>query len=184
MTNELIATIGIYLLLIASIAFTFLVFSTIIANLLVKVPFVPSRMRVIRYVIQLANIKKTDKVYDLGCGDGRFLLEADKYTEEPVTGFEQAPLPFLMAKIRTLFRGKNIRIIMQNFLKASLRDADIIYCYLGPEAMTDIGKKVRKECRKGTRIFSNTFSIADMKPAKVWPKDKKKRLPTIYLYTV
>lgn len=176
--------LGTYLLLIASIAFTFLVFSTIITNLLVRVPFVPSRMRVIKHVARLADIKKTDKVYDLGCGDGRFLIEADKYTDKPVTGFEQAPLPFLMAKLRTMFNRNNIQIVMKNFLRANLHDADLIYCYLGPETMIDIGKKVRKECRKGTRIMSSTFSIADMEPAQVWPKDKKKKLPTIYLYTV
>lgn len=184
MSTELIPLIGTYLMLIVAIAFTFLVFSTIITNLMVKVPFVPSRMRIIRHVAKLANIQKNDNVYDLGCGDGRFLIEADKYTSQPLTGFEQAPLPYLMAKIRTLFNKKNIHIIMQNFLRANLRDADVIYCYLGPEAMIDVGKKIRKECRKGTRIFSNTFSITDMKPTKVWPKDKSRKLPTLYLYTV
>ncbi len=77
-----------------------------------------------------------------------------------------------------------MEILMKNFLRAQISDADIIYCYLGPEVMNDIGEKVKKECRKGTRIFSHTFSIQNMKPVKTWEKDKKKRLPTIYLYQV
>jgi hypothetical protein len=44
--------------------------------------------------------------------------------------------------------------------------------------------KFQKECRKGTRIFSNTFSTKNMQPAKVWEQDKKLKLPTIYLYQI
>jgi len=181
---ELLATITTYLVLLACIAFTAIIFATVISNLLLKVPFVPSSKRVIKHIAKLANIKKNDQVYDLGSGDGRFLFEAEQYTDKELIGYEQALLPYCLTKIKNLFRKSNIRIHMKNFMKANLSNADLIYCYLGPETMTEIGEKVQKECRKGTRIYSNTFSIQNMTPEKVWPKDKKKRLPTIYYYKV
>lgn len=181
---EIIAAILTYLALFACVALTAIIFATVVSNLLLKVPFVPSSKRVIQHIAKLANIKKDDQVYDLGSGDGRFLFEADKYTNKELIGFEQAMLPYCLTKIKNFFHKANIRIHMKNFMKADLASADLIYCYLGPETMTELGEKIQKECRKGTRIYSNTFSIKNMEPMEVWPKDKKKRLPTIYYYQV
>ena len=147
-------------------------------------PFVPTSRRIINHVIKLARLKKGEKVYDLGCGDGRFLIEAQKHTKISATGYENAALPYLLAKIRQYISGAKIKISMQNFFKVNLSDANVIYCYLGPDVMTKIGNKIRKECKKGTRIYSNSFSIKDMKTKRVWKRNPEKKLPTIYLYEV
>ena len=182
MTNITIYIFLYYLLFILTIGVILVYFFTLIANLLVKVPFVPTSERIIKHIVKLAKLKKGEKVYDLGCGDGRFLIEAQKKTKTIATGYEVALLPYYLAKIRKYFSGAKIKINMQNFLKANLADANVIYCYLGPDVMTTIGEKIKKECRKGTRLYSNSFSIKNMKPKKVWKKNPDKKLPTIYLY--
>jgi len=41
------------------------------------VPFVPSPEVVIRRMLQLADVRENEIVYDLGCGDGRVLIIAE-----------------------------------------------------------------------------------------------------------
>jgi hypothetical protein len=162
----------------------FLMLLTVIVNLFIRVPFVPSKKRVISRVLDLAKLKDGEKVYDLGCGDGRFLIEAEKRAKIIATGFEAAPIPLLMAYLFKWVSRAKFRISTGNFFKADLSPADVIFCYLGPETMADLAGKFKKECRKGTRIYSHTFHMEGMTPAKVWARDKAIKMPTIYLYEI
>jgi cyclopropane fatty-acyl-phospholipid synthase-like methyltransferase len=40
------------------------------------VPFVPSPMDVVERMLEIAGVEEGEKVYDLGCGDGRVLFTA------------------------------------------------------------------------------------------------------------
>ena len=42
------------------------------------IPFVPSPMHVVQKMIEVADIKKGDVLYDMGSGDGRIIIEAAK----------------------------------------------------------------------------------------------------------
>src|SRR5262245_27950147 len=42
------------------------------------VPFVPTTDAAVEAMLKLAGVKKTDVVYDLGCGDGRLVIGAAK----------------------------------------------------------------------------------------------------------
>ena len=173
-----------YATLLGMTAFLFLMLLTVLINIFAKVPFVPTSKRIIRHIAKLAKLKKGERVYDLGCGDGRFLIEAQKYTKVTARGFENAPIPYIWAHMRKWLSGAKMNVSMKNFFHQNLSDADVIYCYLGPDVMTQLGKKFRKECRKGTRIYSNTFSIHGFTPTKVWEKDRPHHLPSVYLYTI
>jgi cyclopropane fatty-acyl-phospholipid synthase-like methyltransferase len=157
---------------------------TSIVNLFFRVPYVPSRKKIVNHIIKLANLKNGEKIYDLGCGDGRFLFEAERQAKIEATGFEAAPIPYLLAHFKKWISGSRVQILMRNFFHADLKDADVIFCYLGPETMTALAEKFKKECRRGTRIYSHTFSISSMKPYQTWPKNSATKLPTIYLYKV
>ena len=41
-----------------------------------NIPFVPSPMHVVQKMIEVAEIKKGDILYDMGSGDGRIVIEA------------------------------------------------------------------------------------------------------------
>lgn len=163
---------------------TMLMLVTAMVSLFLKVPYVPSKKRVVKEMIKVANLKSNDVVYDLGCGDGRLLFEAEKANKIQAKGYELAPIPFLLAKIRKFFLNSKINIHMANFFSANLQDANIIFCYLGPETMGQLYTKIKHECKKGTKIISNTFSVHGVEPSKVWIKNEKQKLPTIYLYEI
>lgn len=166
------------------VATTFLMLCTAMVSIFIRVPYVPSRMNVVHKMISVAKLKKNEVVYDLGCGDGRLLLEAAKSKQVLAKGYEAAPIPFLLAKLKNFIHRAHVKIYPHNFFKADLKDANVVFCYLGPETMTNLYKKLKKECRKGTRIISNTFSIREAKPVKVWTKNPKQKLPNIYLYEI
>src|SRR5258708_8173973 len=42
------------------------------------VPYVPTTEEAVKAMLKLADVKKTDVVYDLGCGDGRIVIAAAK----------------------------------------------------------------------------------------------------------
>ncbi len=42
------------------------------------VPYVPTTEEAVQAMLKLAGVKKTDVVYDLGCGDGRIVIAAAK----------------------------------------------------------------------------------------------------------
>src|SRR6202158_5526892 len=42
------------------------------------VPYVPTTEEAVKAMLKLADVKKTDIVYDLGCGDGRIVIAAAK----------------------------------------------------------------------------------------------------------
>ena len=42
------------------------------------VPYVPTTERAVEEMLKLANVTKSDAVYDLGCGDGRIVITAAK----------------------------------------------------------------------------------------------------------
>lgn len=164
--------------------FVLLMLGTALANLFYRVPYVPSKMRVIKKVLSLAKLKKGQRVYDLGCGDGRFLIEAYKKAQVEATGFEMAPIPYLLAQLNKFVHKAKIKIQMKNFFKYNLRDADVIFCYLLPETLTDLKDKFLNECQKGTKIICHTFQIEGLKPVKVVVKNKKTGIPNIYMYKI
>jgi len=171
-------------LAVVILAATLLMLCTAMISLFLAVPYVPSKKRVVQKMIQVAGLRKNEVVYDLGCGDGRLLFEAEKNKKIQAKGYELAPIPYLLALTRKFMANSKTNIRMSNFFNANLRDANVIFCYLGPETMVKLYEKIKKECKKGTRIISNTFSIHGVKPAKVWAQNPKEKLPSIYLYEI
>jgi len=136
-------------------------------------PAVMMDKKVIVGALKLANLKKGDIFYDLGCGNGQVLIEAAKMGAK-ATGFEISPYYYLLSKIRVFFwksfnilrclqafRIKShIEIRFMNIKKADLSKADVIYCYLLPKILNEIN------FRKNQRVVSIGFPVRKLKPIK------------------
>ncbi|MFC1810317.1 50S ribosomal protein L11 methyltransferase [Patescibacteria group bacterium] len=172
------------LLYLLIIAITFLYVATALVSIILRVPYVPTKKRVMQKILKEAKIKKGETFLDLGCGDARMLIEAEKQKKVNAIGYEIAPLIYLMAVLRKLVSNSKAKIHFKNFFRENLKNADVIFCYLMPKELQKLAKKIKKECKKGTRIISNTFKIKGLKPVKVIPKNEETKIPTLYFYKI
>ena len=145
-------------------------------------PFVPTPMKAVEKVLKHANIKKGNKLYDIGAGDGRFLHIAEKVYGAKATGFEMDPFVYTFARIRQIFFGWKGKMVRANFLKHDISDAKIVVCYMLPKTLAKFQKKFDKELKKGTRVISYAFHIGDWKPKKIIPKRGK--ISKIFIYEI
>lgn len=144
-------------------------------------PFVPTRQRDVERMLRLADVRPGEVVYDLGAGDGRFVVAAARRGARAV-GFEISLLPYLVARIRLLIArvGGAGEMRFQDFFHQDLSTADVVVCFLTPPAMKKLGEKFTKELRPGTRIVSYAFAIHDWTPEL---KDKPNpSTMAVYLY--
>ncbi len=140
---------------------------------------VPTPRKVAKRMIALANIKPKDKLYDLGCGDGRLVFAAAKQGAQ-ATGIEISPLVCLWAYLRKLALQSPARILWRDILFTNISDADIVFLYLYPPIIKIfLERKFRKELKPGTKIISYAFDIKGLKLIK---KEKVGKYNYIFVY--
>lgn len=167
-----------------TLIFLILLFSTAVIHMAYITPFVPTRMKVVRKMVKVAGLKPKETVFDLGCGDGRLLIEAEKTARVKTVGFEIAPLVYIFAWVRKIFARSRMSLQFKSFFSAPLKNADVIFCYLIPTVMPRLAEKMKRECKRGTRIISNTFHIPGLTPVQILKKNLREHTPTIYVYRI
>ncbi len=142
-----------------------------------QVPFVPSSKRIARLMVELADIHAGDKVYDLGCGSGTILFEAEKKGGKCI-GYEIIPSVIFLARTKKVFKKSKIEFRCKDFFKQDLSDADVIFCYLWTHIMEKIYQQIWPKLKPGTKLISHGFSIKNITPEKIIESGRTK----IFLY--
>ncbi len=126
----------------------------------------PSSRKARQKILEVLPEKGT--VYELGSGFGHLLyLICKKSSHYKIHGFEISFFPYLFSKSLELFFPSLLSIRRKNFYDVSLQEADIVVCYLFPQAMSLLRKKLETELKEGALVISNTFSIIGWKPIQV-----------------
>lgn len=133
-----------------------------------------------RAAIRLGTITSKDKVYELGSGDGEFLLLVAREKGAICVGIEIDPLRHIIATARMKLAGLNNKITLKkkSFYEEDLSSATVVYMYLIPRVLKKLTPKLKKELKKETRIISYKYQIKDLKLVK---EDKKEKL---FLYKI
>jgi len=104
---------------------------------------------------------------DFGCGLASVLVKlAKQYPNAHFTGYETAPLSYLIAKIRSLAIS-NLEIKRQSFWETQWAHYDIIYCFLSPAPMPNVESHAKNNMKSGATLISNTFALPKKKAKKV-----------------
>ncbi len=150
------------------------------------VPFVPTSPEVVEQMLKLAQVKPSDTVYDLGCGDGRIVIMAAQKFHADATGVEldKDLAKQSSEKIRKLGLSKTARIINGDIFKQNYGSADLITVYLLPTSNNKIQPLLEKQLKRGTRIVSHDFEFQNWTPDRVEniDDDGEGRSHTLYLY--
>ncbi|MBD3270475.1 hypothetical protein GF376_03030 [Candidatus Peregrinibacteria bacterium] len=145
-------------------------------------PFVPTPMDRVRKMIKLSKIKQGDRVYDIGCGDGRIVYIAANEYGAKATGFELSPLVYIYALIRKFIWKSKAEIKFANFKMKNISDADVVFCYLLPECIDKIQNDLTKMLKPGTKIVSYAFEFPEWKLIHKEERDKKLGLAPVWIY--
>jgi precorrin-6B methylase 2 len=135
------------------------------------VPYVPSTEPAVKAMLKLAGLKKTDVLYDLGCGDGRIVIAAAKTYGAHAVGIDINPVRIKEARDNAAKAGVEslVRFEENDLFQASISDATVVTLFLLPNINLKLRPKLLKDLKPGTRIVSNTFDMGDWKPEKEMP---------------
>ena len=119
-------------------------------------------------MLKLANVTKHDVVYDLGCGDGRIVIEAAKTMKARGVGIDVDPERIAEAQQNARKAGVGRRVVFrtQNLFEADIKEATVVMLYLWPEVNLKLLPKLRRELKPGTRIVSHSHDMGEWKPEK------------------
>lgn len=130
-------------------------------------PWVPTKLRTVRRMLEMAEVRAGETVYDLGSGDGRVLFAAARMFGARAVGIELDPLRVLWTRGVAWLLGIRNRVEVRqgDFFTQELRDADVVVCYLLTSTNRRLADKLLEELRPGTRVVSNAFPFPDWEPA-------------------
>ena len=106
----------------------------------------PTPEPVVDKMLELAQVKKGDVVYDLGCGDARILVKAAKKYGAKGFGFDIDPRRISESR-ENITRNKVENLVSvkrSDIFKVDLKDADVVTLYLLPELNVKLMPQLEK----------------------------------------
>lgn len=147
-------------------------------------PYVQSPPQVVEKMLEAAEVKPNEVVYDLGSGDGRVLITAAKEFKARAVGVEISPKLVKEADERIHAEGldKRVRVILGDAMKVDLSDADVVVMYLLTSSNELLRPNLEKYLRPGARVVSHDFEIRGWNPVKVLREEAYGRVHRIFVY--
>ncbi|MCL2076563.1 MAG: class I SAM-dependent methyltransferase [Betaproteobacteria bacterium] len=128
-----------------------------------------------------AMLPENAALLDAGAGIGSLLLPLARLRPDLVlNGIENAPLPWLIGKMRFV-RLSSPRWRWDNFWTHSFAPYEAVYCFLSPAPMTKLWEKACLEMTPGRLFISKAFPVPDVL-CEVLAADND--TDTLYLYRI
>jgi SAM-dependent methyltransferase len=133
------------------------------------VPYVPTSEEVVAAMLKLAEVKKGDVVYDLGCGDGRIVITAAKKYGVRGVGIDIDPERIAESTANAQEAGvaDRVKFRTQNLFDAEIGEASVVTLYLLPDVNRKLMPKLLSDLKPGTRVVSHAFDMGDWEPERV-----------------
>ena len=130
------------------------------------VPYVPTPPEVVDAMLELADLKAGDILYDLGSGDGRIVITAAQRYGVKGIGIDISPDLIEEARANAKEAGVagKVRFQQGNFFEADISEASVVTLYLLSTINLKLKPKLLKELKPGTRVVSHRFSMGTWKP--------------------
>jgi SAM-dependent methyltransferase len=133
------------------------------------VHFDPTPDDVVEAMLKMAGVTGEDVVYDLGCGDGRFVITAARKFGARGVGVDIDPVRIDESNQNARKAGVTDRVqfIEGDLFKTDIRGATVITLYLLNELNQQLRPRLLRDLKPGTRIVSHTFDMGDWEPDEI-----------------
>jgi uncharacterized protein (TIGR03000 family) len=147
--------------------------------------FVPTPAEVVDEMLKMANVKKDDLLYDLGCGDGIIVVTAAKKIGCKTVGYDIDPQRVKEAKERAKKAGVEdlCTIEEKDIFTLDLSKASVITLYLLRELNEKLVPQLSK-LKEGSRVVTHDFDIPGYKAEKETTLTVNGREHRVFLYTI
>jgi SAM-dependent methyltransferase len=145
--------------------------------------YVPTPPEIVDRMLDVANVRIGDVVYDLGCGDGRMVIAAAKKYGTRGVGVDLDPARIREARANAKQAGVESLVTFKvaDLFQTDLREATVVLLYLLPELNRRLKPKLFAELQPGARVVSHDWDMG-----KDWPPDQYVKLggDGIYLWVM
>lgn len=124
-------------------------------------PFVPTPMPVVQRMLEMAGVGPEDIVYDIGCGDGRIVIEAAKTFGARGVGIEIDPELYEMSKANAATAGVDhlIEFLNMDATRVDISAATVVTIYLLPESNELLRPIFEAQLKPGAVVVSHNYAM-------------------------
>jgi Mycolic acid cyclopropane synthetase len=149
--------------------------------------YVPTPQEVVDRMLELAELRKGDLLYDLGSGDGRIVITAARRYGVNAVGFEIDP--GLVKNSRDSIREAGLEHLVevreQDVRTVDLSHASVLTMYLSRAANLRLRSVIMRQLKPGSRVVSHDFGMGNWKPDRIDQLTDSAGLSrTIYLWRI
>ncbi|MEA5447198.1 class I SAM-dependent methyltransferase [Leptolyngbya sp. CCNP1308] len=148
--------------------------------------FIPTPADAIAAMLKLAELSPRDVVYDLGCGDGRLLIQAATNYDIRGVGVDVDAALLRQAQGKADQEGVGDRLTFQqeNLFETDFRDATVVFIYLLPHLNLRLRPRLQAQLQPGSRIVTHMFDMGDWAPDLTLPLESSEEDSVLYLWRI
>jgi SAM-dependent methyltransferase len=154
-----------------------------IVSSLTSAPYVVTAKNAYKKALELAKPKRGETMFDLGCGDGRVLVYANKLYGTKGFGFDISPYCILVGNLKKWWHGANqVKLYRKPLSQAEIEKADIIFLYLTNKILNSIENDLFARIKPSCRVITVAFAFKNHQAAKTVEVRQLGRTTKAHLY--
>jgi 16S rRNA G966 N2-methylase RsmD len=132
------------------------------------VQYEPTPMDVVQAMLEMAVVRRDELVADLGCGDGRIVIEAARRHGARGLCVDIDPRRIAEARANAAAAGvaERITFLNQDLFATDLRGVHVVMLFLSPDFNLKLRPKLAAELRSGARVVSHWHDMGDWQPTR------------------
>ena len=148
------------------------------------VRYEPSPFSVVQAMLELAAVGPSDVVYDLGCGDGRIVVEAARRYGARGVCVDIDPQRIAEARANAAAAGVAERITFreEDLLRTELAGASVVTLFLSLDMNLKLRPRLERELASGTRIVSHWHRMGDWRASRTLNIEENGRSREVFLW--